>query len=539
MMRLPTVLIALSLLTTNLYAQPDVEPLRVEAKPTRISLFKNGYGLITSRANIPSTGTFVISPLPKATMGTFWVRWPGGVKLDRIVSAYENTTERVVATNLPQMLEANIGNEAELIVAWGKEPARLRGVIRDIPFLPESETNQRGSLLLLQINDKETASIPISFIQGALIVGNGAMTQTEVTKRKPSLRFDATIAADVAAKVEIDTLSQGIAWAPSYAVDITGEGKEATFSAKAVIVNDLMDMESVSAELIAGFPHLQFATIPSAMSLTPLDQLLNQLRNGESAESADWRGRRLVVANQMASFDYPASSIPSMPSTPVMGEQSEDLYFYRVRDVTLAKGERGYYPLFQAKVPFEHRYTWDIPSYIDVYDNYRQPDPQQQQEIVWHVLKLTNTTDRPWTTAPASTTKGGRLLGQDTLRYTPPGQSTDLRITQALNVRAEQNEYEIEREREAARYYGRRYDLVTFRGELAVVNHTDRSITLKITKLITGELQKADNEPEAVKLGAALRAVNPQTRLTWTIDIEPGEENGQKLEYTFQAYVPN
>lgn len=543
MTRLLPATLAFLLSAVAAYAQDEPEPVRVEAKPEHISLFKNGYGLVSSRVTLQDSGAYVVTPLPEATMGTFWLRWPGGVKLDNIVSAYENNTERVVATNLQQMLEANIGSRVELVVGWGEGPTRLRGVIRDIPLLPESETNQRGSLLLLQIDDGELASVPISFIQGALIEGDSPVFEAEVTKREPALRFDAVVAADTVASVSVDTLAQGIAWAPSYAVDITGDAEqteEATFSAKAIIVNDLIDLDGVSAELIAGFPHLQFAPVPSAMNPMPLQQFLQQLRQ---SGQADWRGvmgnEMAVVMQNRASFDYPSSSIPSMPSTSVMGEQSEDLYFYRVKDVTLAKGERGYYPLFQAKIPFEHLYTWDIPSYIDIYDNYRQPDPQQQQEIVWHVLKLTNTTDRPWTTAPASTTKDGRLLGQDTLHYTPPGQSTDLRITQALNVRAEQNEYEINREREAARYYGRRYDLVTFQGELAVVNLTGRPITLKITKTITGELQKADGEPEANKLGAALRAVNPQTRLTWTVDAEPGEDNGLTLGYTFQAYVPN
>ena len=530
--------------------QPDTESIRVEAKPRHVSLFKNGYGVVHSRATLEKgSGSYTVTPLPPATMGTFWLRWPGGIKLEHIVSAYEDHTERVAATDLKQMLVANIGNNAELVVAWGDSPTRLRGNIRDVPIIPDSEPQQRGNMLLLQVDDQEVASIPIGMIQGALIEGASPVFETERMTREPSLRFDATVAADIAAVVEIDTLSQGISWAPSYTVDITDNEEvgdkpakgEAVFSAKAVIVNDLVDLEGVSAELIAGYPHLQFAPMPSAMSLMPLNQILQRLRQGGQP---DWRGvmsnEAHVVMQQRASFNYPGGSIPSMPSTPVMGEQSEDLYFYQVQGVTLAKGERGYYPLFQAKVPFEHRYTWDIPTYIDAYDNYRQPDPQQQQqEIVWHVLKLTNTTDQPWTTAPASITKGGRLLGQDTVHYTPPGQSTDLRITQALNVRAEQNEYEINRQREAARYYGRRYDLVTFKGELAVENLTGRAITLQITKTITGELQKADGDPESVKLGAALRAVNPQTKLTWTLEVEPGEDKGRTLEYTFQAYVPN
>ena len=63
-------------------------------------------------------------------------------------------------------------------------------------------------------------------------------------------------------------------------------------------------------------------------------------------------------------------------------------------------------------------------------------------QVVWHALELTNTTEQPWTTAPAMTMKDGRVLGQSTLTFTPPEGASRLRITQAVSIKAEQAELE-------------------------------------------------------------------------------------------------
>ena len=226
-----------------------------------------------------------------------------------------------------------------------------------------------------------------------------------------------------------------------------------------------------------------------------------------------------------------------MPVAPVMGQEAEDLYFYQLGDISLGKDQRGYYPLFSAQVPYEHLYTWDIPDYIDVHERYR-PEPDRAPEVVWHVLKLTNTTDQPWTTAPAMTTQDGRVLGQDTIHYTPATGRTELRITQAISIHAEENEYEITRKRNAARFYGSDYDLVTVRGELAVTNYKSQAVRVKITKTLTGQAtEEVDGEPEIAKLARGLRRVNPRSQLIWHVDVKPGQDNTVTLHYTYEVYV--
>ncbi len=137
------------------------------------------------------------------------------------------------------------------------------------------------------------------------------------------------------------------------------------------------------------------------------------------------------------------------------------------------------------------------------------------------------------------TTQNGRVLGQDTIHYTPPQASTELKITQAVAVDAQQNEYETQRKRNAAKFHSRSYDLVTIDGELAVTNYKDKKIALKITKTLTGEVRDTDGAPIVVKLARGLRQVNPRSQLVWQIDVPAGNDQTMTINYRYQVYTRN
>jgi hypothetical protein len=232
---------------------------------------------------------------------------------------------------------------------------------------------------------------------------------------------------------------------------------------------------------------------------------------------------------------------PPMPAygAAESGRIAEDLFLYPVENVHLAKGEVGYLPLFTESVPYSHIYKWDIPDYVNEQENYRYDQRRggqsEREEQVWHCVRLENTTSVPWTTAPAQTVKEGMILGQDTLGYTPVKDKATLRITQAVSVKAEQLELEIERKRDAARLYGHHYDLVTVEGKLSVTNFQDKAITLEITKTLSGEVKSSQPEAKIEALARGLRRMNGVRKLTWTIVLEPGEE--KKLDYIYDVYV--
>ncbi len=219
------------------------------------------------------------------------------------------------------------------------------------------------------------------------------------------------------------------------------------------------------------------------------------------------------------------------------GHVAEDLFFYPLEDITLAKGETGYYPLFTETVPYTEFYHWEIPDYVSEEDRYGQSrrEERDKPEEVWHSIRLTNTTNVPWTTAPAQIVKDGNIIGQDTLNYNPPKAKAKVKITQAVSVKAEQTEVEVDRERDAVRLYGYHYDRVNIKGTLSVTNFKGEAISLEIAKTLSGELKSTTPEAEDIVLARGLARMNPVHLLTWTLDLKPGQR--REITYAYQALI--
>jgi hypothetical protein len=218
------------------------------------------------------------------------------------------------------------------------------------------------------------------------------------------------------------------------------------------------------------------------------------------------------------------------------GVSAEDLFLYPVEKVTLKRNQVGYYPLFTEKVPYEHVYEWEIPDYVNEQDQYqRPPETQKPAEIVWHSLRLKNTTKLPWTTAPAETMKDNQILGQATLTYTAPGNDVMLKITQALGIKAQETELETNREVNALQRYGWSYDRITVEGTLLLHNFTAGAVAVKITKTLSGEVVTSAPEAQVVKLAKGLRQENPRSKLTWEVPLNPGAE--AQVTYTYKVLI--
>jgi hypothetical protein len=339
-------------------------------------------------------------------------------------------------------------------------------------------------------------------------------------------------------KIAVTFLARGVTWAPSYIVDIS-DTQKARLSAKAVIVNDACNLNGVDVQLVTGFPHLQFSGIVSPMAEPGnLEVFLEAL----SRRTFEW-GQPPVTSNVMyqsvAYADAGGRAAAPEYGAAAVGAAAEDLFLYPAGAVDLDRNEVAYVPLFTESVPYEHIYQWDIPDYVNEQNRYdygrNQGDDQDAEEEIWHSLRLTNATKTPWTTAPGETVKNGVLLGQDTLKYTPLGGKTTLRITRAIGIKGDQLELETARKRNALQWRGNSYDLVAIEGELSAVNTLAQTVTLEITKTLSGEVKTADPDAKEQKLAKGLRSVNPRTRLTWTIELPPGA--AKDLSYTCDVYV--
>ncbi len=102
-------------------------------------------------------------------------------------------------------------------------------------------------------------------------------------------------------------------------------------------------------------------------------------------------------------------------------------------------------------------------------------------------------------------------------------------------MKADQAEFERDRQRNAVTISGRAYDRVTVDGKLSLHNMKKTPVTVEITKTLTGEVQSSKPEAKVEKLARGLRSANPRERLRWKVTVAPGEE--QQVDYTYNVLV--
>ncbi|HVL39661.1 MAG TPA: hypothetical protein VM328_09765 [Fimbriimonadaceae bacterium] len=483
----------------------------VEAKVVSASLFKNGYAVLVREAPL-ANGETIISNIPQGALGTLWVTASPGVRLREVVGTSITSEQTSNAKSLDEIISANVGKTVRLRMGDKEVVGRI--------------LSATGSIVIL-----ESAQGVSAYAKGAvtsITAGKDLVWKTSVKTTSKAYRIRAE--APAGAKVYILALERGLTWAPAYAADITNPKLDLT--SKATIMNDLADLNGIEVRLITGFPNMPFIGVLDPFTLSnSVDQFTMALMNmGAPGQFRDAPG---ALMQQNVAFGRMGESFSAAFDTSTMsGIQSEDLFFYTLPRLTLKKGERGYYVLFNFASDFEHLYEWSIPD--DVQGDQYRPQQTERPAEVWHSLKFKNNSKQPLTTAAAITTKDGEILGQDILTYTSPGAETTLKITKALDVAAESLEEEVGRERRSLPYGGvgnYPFDEITLKGTISVRNHKSEAIKLRITKLLSGELVSADHDPMIVKMAKGLRAVNPRVRLVWTVDVPAGQKKDVIYQY--------
>lgn len=546
------VVLCAAVLGGMVWAGEPTQARKVETRIEQVALFKNGVGYFLRKGELPEgPGRFVVRGLPASSHGTFWLTYDKEARLVGLVAREATRKEQAPVSNPPDLLEANIGKRVKIyitdppvegtLVAVTTEPEPLRpgpydsgratprprsyrpSFLRSRMALVETEDGLVGLRLdptvkRVDILDEEVLRTVEKEVKGVELVG----TLSKAPRRRDLL---------------LTYLAKGITWAPSYRVDIT-DGDTALVSAKAVVINEVEDLQDVTLQLVTGFPHLRFADVPSPLSLKlDLAQFFQYLtrppeRRPEAAYNVMQQSAAYLGARER-------TALPEFAAGRV-GEVVEDLFLYPLEKVTLAKGEVGYYPLFTASAPYKHIYRWEVSDdtrRADPYGRNRRPSSEEpRREVVWHTIRLENRSDYPWTTAPAMTVAKGRILGQDTLTYTPVGGTVTLRVTQAVGVAAEQEEVELEREAQGIVIYGRTYQRVRLEGTLRVRNFKGEPIDLEVVKTVSGELVSTTPEASLTRPASGLKQVNPVYTLTWHLTVEAGGKAELKYRYTALVY---
>jgi hypothetical protein len=536
-------------------------PPRASSKIEQVALFKNGLAFFNQELTIPSgQKEYQFVPCAAPSHGTFWVSCPEQVKFKSMVASEVNMPRVVPAVSIADLLKANIGKRVRLRTTDNED---VNGIIKSFspprtlprpdpyamgPANPDYQEryNQYPEQFRLMLIGTEKGDVALSpdNIKKVQFVDASYNTSLKDETRSAELRFDLAQPASADERISVTYLAKGLTWAPSYIFNISESDGNGLLTAKGEIINEACDLDDVTVQFVTGYPNLLCADVVSPLAMKEnLAQFLQALQQGQSIRGAGRARAFGMTVNSMAqvqSGDYEPASAP-MPTygSAEAGMTAEDLFFYPVKDVNLKKGQVGYYPLFSASVPYKHIYQWKIPDYINKqnrnYYNNEQDEKQKEQEQVWHCLKMENSMKLPWTTAPAEILSSGMLIGQDMLNFTPAAARSTLKITVAVNVKAQQRELEMDRKHDVAHWNGSSWDLVQIEGKLSVTNFQAKPISLEITKTISGEVKTQNPDFKIEKLARGIDNVNGQSELTWTLELDPGKT--AERSYVYEAYV--
>jgi hypothetical protein len=268
-----------------------------------------------------------------------------------------------------------------------------------------------------------------------------------VSLKRPYLRVDLDQPSQKGL-ISVSYLARGITWCPSYQIDLS-DAENAVFTAKALVVNETADLDLLSLDLVTGFPNIKFGEVLSPVFMSQsLADFLNSLSSGrtEAGRGSHLMSQQAVLLNAPV-FERNEGVPMPVYSPAAEGAVSEDLFLYPVTKFSLRRGETAYVPLFSAKIPYRPIYTWKIEDSLDAEDRYRREEERadgKKAEEVWHSCRLRNSLKMPLTTAAAQFVNHGQFSGQDVCYYTPPAGETTIRINRAMNIMAEQAEYEVE-----------------------------------------------------------------------------------------------
>jgi hypothetical protein len=568
-------------------------PLSALARmPVReVTVFKDGHAFVLHSGAMPTdtAGNVVMDYLPAPVVGTFWpYSAEKGAKLAAVTASQRKVLVERTALDLKELVEANVGadvfvTEAQ-VVEGEKRP--YRATILGVPTSSgeEQEANspppagqllpKQGSVVLLRVT--EGASPGVRVVALDRIVGLTFAGEHKARVASEELRNLLTLKLDWSdgkprsqAEVGLLYLQLGLRWIPSYKVVIDGHGN-ATVKLEATLINELTDLEDVTAHLVIGVPSFAFKDTVDPMSLQAAAAQLSQYfqRDAQTAYafSNAIMTQQALSVGRMSGHESGNEGGRTIDLGPELesGAKAEDLFVFSVKRVSLKKGQRMVVPISEVTLTYKDVYALKVPI-APPPELWRNVDSSRAADLerllagpkVMHRIRLTNGADVPLTTAPALILRDDRVLAQALMTYTAPGAESDLDITTAVDIRVKKADRETSRVPNAATWQSDQYGRVDLAGTITLTSFAKQPVTVEVEREVLGNVTAAtrNGKVEMVNVleDSELGRYSPQPpwwgwfnwpwwwrhfngvgRVSWSVQLEPSQ--ALDLGYTWNYY---
>lgn len=565
----------------------DLPVLKTKVKT--IAVFKNGIGFVYRSGQTQlKNGWAKMDAIPQAALGTLWFGSNDLANpIEQVLSYQDEVKEDLIAVDFAGILSANIGKAVTIFYNSGNNGRSqiYKGNIVSVPIAEKKSdiANTASSTIDMRYVLPDRYSYSSDYYNpyyGRYNGGNPSSPSTQVIPQIVTLMSSGGLAAlnirqisDIiindpnpnqnytktsmgsAAKIKVKNspknaeisesyLIKGITWSPSYILDIKNPS-QAVISMDAVLANDAEDIEDAEISFTVGNPNFLYTNIVTPMNNEQsVSDFVKKLMTAPSGTS--FAPRLVASALSQNSSSYTQSSDNTQTNNdsmgkPINGESNEDLFFYTQAHVTMPKGSRARYSVFNEKVNYKYIYELELQDLINrnsYYGGYYPSDVNAQRDTnsetqVWHSIRLTNASNKPFTTAPILVMNGTKPVSQDILKYTPPGASNIVKMTVATDIKAEQTY--IENSRDNVNIAGSSHVRVALTGKISVKNYKNSPETVIVTRKIFGEIDSADFNGKISTKNDSLNALNPNSAIVWEFELGAGKT--QELNFKYKTVL--
>ncbi len=551
------VTLLLCLLVSTANADEQVVTPQIES----VGLFKNGLAVVRVAFPVTGPGQYRWDKVPRVVHGTFWVEsdgelaiqstsrkvdqpeeaeFPTGVTQTDLEGKKVTVTLKSVPPQTPQVLTGTVWKmpQRSLKKTWDTQYSSVD------PFaggwygaryansenLPRPPASSTGTFLVLEDGTGARQYVDHSTIAGISVAG--PFLPKIKSEDRPVLLFDVQKAPANGGQIRISYLTKGLAWVPSYQVDLTNP-TQLTLRQNGLVRNELMDLKNTEVQLISGFPNIKFAHVDSPLwpgaSLSGFFQQLNQSPRQDGSS---------MMMNQMAYNSASRSSEGNaIPDVAENGNTSGDIHYESIGKRQLGTGDSLSMEIASGKAAYERVVEWVVPDQRDEYGRFKsrnggRQETQDDQDQAWDAVRFNNPLKFPMTTGSALVVEGGRFRGQSMSSWVNPGQQTCLRITKALSVRTEASEQEEEGGREDVSLWGNTYQRIKVKSLFKLQNFRSKEVTMLVKGQFSGTLLEADGDPKKSLRSEGIVSVNPQREVAWTVKVPAGEEKVINWRYS-------
>lgn len=505
-------------------------PLKAQEKITtsQVNIFKNGYYYIQKEGTIEVSGKKALIMLPdKPLLGCFWLWSNKEMPINNTLFKKDTLKINQKIDNYAILLKNNINKKVALVYKH-QEVREIKGTLMGLMqhnSIVKIKTNE-GKYVFLDIN----AIIELSFEDAPV-----EMASTDSIAKFAQIVFEKN---GKSADIKLAYMQHGIQWIPSYVVKILNQ-KELNIEMKSIIENFSEPVIDAEVILTVGNPNFYYGN-----TIDPVGYLyLTELRNSSLYTKPVGTYQTLQVQSNvydsralLNEFDESDNSFTTNFDTE--GEKTNDLYMYKLGKQTLPKNSKIALPIFSSVVTYKDLFEVKIPDFLNYsYNSFANSYDPEKRYDVFHSLKITNSTNYPFTTAPVLVlNEQQQPLAQDQLKYTPVGGHVLVQLSKAGDVIVKNVEEEIKIVENAKQIGKKKYNKVTVSGVIEINNLLSNKISLNIEKNITALVNSMSDGGKATKSGVYSN-VNPVSRVEWEINMEAKEK--KKITYEYDVFVTN